>query len=204
MLGLRCARCVQPPVSSHAFPRTVLSGASPAAAPLFRKHTRFFASTPRHRKDDPRAKITQQEAGRKPEESDSTRPETLQKKDVAKSPGAETSNDALLSEQTVSNKQQRKADWAIIKEMSQYLWPKVGAPRNQPSSQDRRAGVDADQNNMGTRFRVGASVGLLIGAKVRFASKFLSTKIMYLASLYIGPQRPSPLLLQVHRRQHEH
>ncbi|KAL8973269.1 MAG: hypothetical protein Q9183_000069 [Haloplaca sp. 2 TL-2023] len=34
--------------------------------------------------------------------------------------------DGLLSEQTVSNKEQRKADWAIIKEMAQYLWPKVG------------------------------------------------------------------------------
>lgn len=33
--------------------------------------------------------------------------------------------DALLTEQTVSNKEQRKADWAIMKEMARYLWPKV-------------------------------------------------------------------------------
>lgn len=33
--------------------------------------------------------------------------------------------DALLTEQTVSNKEQRRADWAIMKEMSGYLWPKV-------------------------------------------------------------------------------
>ena len=33
--------------------------------------------------------------------------------------------DGLLAEQTVSNKEQRKTDWRIIKEMSQYLWPKV-------------------------------------------------------------------------------
>ncbi|KAM0308258.1 hypothetical protein ACHAO8_010175 [Botrytis cinerea] len=44
-----------------------------------------------------------------------------------------------------TNKEQRKADWAIIKEMSQYLWPK---------------------DNMGTRVRVGLSLGLLVGAKV--------------------------------------
>ena len=25
----------------------------------------------------------------------------------------------------VSNKEQRKADWAIIKEMGRYIWPKV-------------------------------------------------------------------------------
>ena len=34
----------------------------------------------------------------------------------------------LLGEQKVSNKEQRKADWAILKEMAKYLWPKVEAP----------------------------------------------------------------------------
>ena len=33
--------------------------------------------------------------------------------------------DALLAEQTVSNKEQRRADWIIIKEMAKYIWPKV-------------------------------------------------------------------------------
>ena len=33
--------------------------------------------------------------------------------------------ESLLSEKLVTNSEQRKADWAIIKEMSQYLWPKV-------------------------------------------------------------------------------
>ena len=33
--------------------------------------------------------------------------------------------DPLLSEHIVSNKEQRKADWAIMKEMTRYLWPKV-------------------------------------------------------------------------------
>lgn len=51
----------------------------------------------------------------------------------------------LLAEQTVTNKEQRKADWAIIKEMSHYLWPK---------------------DNLGTRARVGLSVALLVGAKL--------------------------------------
>jgi ABC transporter ATM len=31
----------------------------------------------------------------------------------------------FLSEATVTNKEQRKADWAIMKEMAKYLWPKV-------------------------------------------------------------------------------
>lgn len=51
----------------------------------------------------------------------------------------------MLTEQVVSTKDQRKADWAIMKEMSRYLWPK---------------------DNLGTRFRVGLSVGLLVGAKL--------------------------------------
>lgn len=41
--------------------------------------------------------------------------------------------------------EQRKADWAIIKEMSQYLWPK---------------------DNLGTKLRVGLAVSLLVGSKV--------------------------------------
>ncbi|OLN85826.1 Iron-sulfur clusters transporter ATM1, mitochondrial [Colletotrichum chlorophyti] len=41
--------------------------------------------------------------------------------------------------------EQRKADWAIMKEMSRYLWPK---------------------DSIGTKFRVGLAVSLLVGAKV--------------------------------------
>lgn len=31
----------------------------------------------------------------------------------------------LLSESAIANKQQRQADWAIMREMTKYLWPKV-------------------------------------------------------------------------------
>ncbi|KAK1511275.1 iron-sulfur cluster transporter ATM1 [Colletotrichum costaricense] len=44
-----------------------------------------------------------------------------------------------------STQEQRKADWAIMKEMSRYLWPK---------------------DSLSTKFRVGLAVSLLIGAKV--------------------------------------
>lgn len=53
--------------------------------------------------------------------------------------------DPLLAEQTVSNKEQRKADWAIMKEMSKYLWPK---------------------NDLGAKVRVSTAFALLIGAKL--------------------------------------
>ena len=60
-----------------------------------------------------------------PELGDPVKPETLKKPQGA-TVNQVPNTDGLLSEQTVSNKEQRKADWAIIKEMSQYLWPKVG------------------------------------------------------------------------------
>lgn len=51
----------------------------------------------------------------------------------------------MFTENVKSNQEQRKADWAIMKEMTKYIWPK---------------------NNVGTKVRVGGSLILLIGAKV--------------------------------------
>lgn len=102
---------------------------------------RAFATTPRHRKDQPRIGTIERTLQSKTDIPESVKPETVQR---AK-PAASTKEDPLLAEQTVSNKEQRKADWAIIKEMTRYLWPK---------------------DNLGTRSRVALSVGLLIGAKV--------------------------------------
>lgn len=49
----------------------------------------------------------------------------------------------VLSDKT--NFQQRQADWAIIKEMAQYLWP---------------------TDSIGTRFRVSLALALLVGSKI--------------------------------------
>ncbi|KAJ5814701.1 hypothetical protein N7474_006478 [Penicillium riverlandense] len=51
----------------------------------------------------------------------------------------------LLNESAVGTKEQRKADWAIMKEMAKYLWPK---------------------GDWGTKLRVGTALSLLVGAKV--------------------------------------
>ncbi|KAK2802805.1 Iron-sulfur clusters transporter atm1, mitochondrial [Emmonsiellopsis sp. PD_5] len=51
----------------------------------------------------------------------------------------------LLDDTSVNIKQQRKADWAIMREMAKYLWPK---------------------DDIGTKVRVGAALALLIGGKV--------------------------------------
>ncbi|RKU45618.1 Iron-sulfur clusters transporter atm1, mitochondrial [Coniochaeta pulveracea] len=53
--------------------------------------------------------------------------------------------DPLASIDNKSHADQRKADWAIMKEMSRYLWPK---------------------HDLGSKMRVSLAVALLIGAKV--------------------------------------
>lgn len=60
----------------------------------------------------------------RPERSESIKPESYQEGRKAK-PMGPPKTDALLSEQTASNKEQRKIDMAIMKEMARYLWPKV-------------------------------------------------------------------------------
>ncbi|APA13456.1 hypothetical protein sscle_11g082260 [Sclerotinia sclerotiorum 1980 UF-70] len=106
---------------------------------------RVFTSTNRRLRDIPKGKSLQSQSLGNPRAADElpgTRPETV--KNASLTIPATTRKDPLaLDDKT--NKEQRKADWAIIKEMSQYLWPK---------------------DNMGTRLRVGLSLGLLVGAKV--------------------------------------
>ena len=59
------------------------------------------------------------------EQSESIKPESYQKAKRVR-PDDTQQSDALLSEQAVSTQEQRRADWAILKEMARYLWPKVG------------------------------------------------------------------------------
>lgn len=97
---------------------------------------RVFTSSPLHRKDVHGQRPATAQGAPSPGSKDAVQ------KTKAAQPAKPTT---LLAEQTVTNKEQRKADWAIIKEMSHYLWPK---------------------DDLGTRFRVGLSVALLVGAKL--------------------------------------
>lgn len=72
-------------------------------------------------------------------------PESAQKPKPATAATNAGKQGDMLSEQVVSNAEQRKADWAIMKEMVQYLWPK---------------------GDFATKLRVGSALGLLVGAKV--------------------------------------
>ena len=113
-----------------------------ASKPAIWPSNRVFVSTPRHRKDDAAVRTLQGEIQAKQPSKEGVKPESMEKEP----PAEPTKNEPLLAEQTKSNKEQRKADWRIIRDMSQYLWPK---------------------DDIGVRFRVGLSVALLVGAKVR-------------------------------------
>ncbi|KAI4151598.1 MAG: hypothetical protein LQ340_003418 [Diploschistes diacapsis] len=93
-------------------------------------------------KQDAQAQV-KNNATRAGEESESIKPESVQKPEPAKPNIIE--NNHLLREQNVSNKDQRKADWAIMKEMSRYIWPK---------------------DDIGAKARVTTAFGLLVGAKI--------------------------------------
>jgi hypothetical protein len=154
-------------------------GEWPSTRPAVRISTRVFASYPRYSKDEARARTLQQEvASREP------KAETITPESEAKKKGADPRRqDTLLAEQTTSNQAQRKADWAILKEMSKYLWPK---------------------DDWGARMRVGLSVGLLIGAKVSDISLSPFPHVSMLIPAILGAQCTNPILLQKHRRLHEH
>ncbi|EKD14229.1 uncharacterized protein L3040_003632 [Drepanopeziza brunnea f. sp. 'multigermtubi'] len=110
----------------------------------YRAELRVFTSTNRVSKDDSQNTTIQGGALRKPKAAENqpgAKPETAEK--VAAAIPAARKDPLALGDKT--NKEQRKADWAIMKEMVKYLWPK---------------------DNLGTRFRVGLSLVLLVGAKV--------------------------------------
>lgn len=151
--------------------------ARPSPSLIFGSSRRVFASTPHHRKDDAQARTVQLEVEKRNAD------DGAKVKAKTAHPAAPTAKGGpLLAEQTVSNKEQRKADWAIIKDMAHYLWPK---------------------NDFSTRFRVGLSVGLLVGAKVSCPGVFVGPKHT-LIDCHVGPQCPNPILLQDDCRLNEH
>lgn len=92
------------------------------------RQIRSFSQQPRCTQQaytaDQKRQLKRVESTKAAHASESVRPETFKRPGAARARGL-PHTDNLLSEQTVSNKEQTKADWAIIKEMAQYLWPKV-------------------------------------------------------------------------------
>jgi hypothetical protein len=137
---------------------------------------RVFAEIPRHRKDATRIPTPQSSFDPKPQQpQQGVKPESVEK---SKPAVPASKRDALLAEKMVSNAEQRKADWAIIKEMGKYLWPK---------------------DNLGTKVRVGISLALLVGAKVIVARPLCLCTVAH-ECICVGPQCADPVLFQDYRR----
>lgn len=106
---------------------------------------RVFASDSRPPTDGSKPRSIASQLQRQPRAADNisgTKPESVTKPAPA-TPTAKSADPLALDEKT--NKEQRKADWAIMKEMARYLWPK---------------------DSFGTRARVAIAVALLVGSKV--------------------------------------
>lgn len=142
--------------------------------------SRIFTTGSRLSKNESTTRTVQNAAVHKTEADESVKPETVQK-EKAVTPAIK--QDSFLAEQTVSNKEQRKADWAIIKDMARYLWPR---------------------NDFGTRFRVGLSVALLVGAKVVPHPILLGSSAHVSIDSLLGPQCTNTILFQKHCRLYEY
>ncbi|KAK5942386.1 Iron-sulfur clusters transporter atm1, mitochondrial [Knufia obscura] len=81
----------------------------------------------------------------KVEVTEVSRPESAEKPQPASRNANAAPNADIQSEKSISNKEQRKVDLAIMREMVRYLWPK---------------------GDLGTKFRVSSALGLLVAAKV--------------------------------------
>ena len=106
-----------------------------------------FAQSAFRRKENEQKPIKVAEPSAKIEASESVKPETVTKAEPVLKGGADSGqkNVNLLAEKVTTNAEQRKADFAIMKEMMQYLWPK---------------------GEFGTKLRVSSALGLLVAAKL--------------------------------------
>ena len=114
-------RLLAPPRAHSHFPRL-----PSAYQPRLKTTHRHFILSAHSQKEDSAARrqIAQDERSSTADRAENIKPETMHKPQE-QAENDEPKPDALLSEQSLSNKEQRKADWAIMKEMSRYLWPKV-------------------------------------------------------------------------------
>jgi ATP-binding cassette subfamily B (MDR/TAP) protein 7 len=126
----------------------VAARSSPRSAQSRIRHDiplRVFTSTTQWFRDVPKQTRLQTELRNQnvpAEESVGVKPETAQKPPPAQ---PATGRKDPLAVEDKTNKEQRKADWAIMREMVKYLWPK---------------------DSYVTKIRVTVAVALLIGAKV--------------------------------------
>jgi ATP-binding cassette, subfamily B (MDR/TAP), member 7 len=128
----------------------ISSARGPHLSPFLCSQQRSFWPPKRLSRQNERSQVkhsptAHQVASTKAAASESLKPESLDQPRATITTIATGKKDVFLAAQMVSNKEQRKVDLAILKEMAKYLWPK---------------------GELGTKVRVGAALSLLVGAKV--------------------------------------
>jgi ATP-binding cassette, subfamily B (MDR/TAP), member 7 len=131
------------------FPPAMSAGRQPVTSLRYLQRGAFWSSAGLRQQDE-RAQVKEsptanQTASIKAEVSKSIKPESFDSSKKVAKPATTDDKDTLLAEQTVSNKEQRRVDLAILKEMARYLWPK---------------------GEFGTKLRVSSALALLVGAKI--------------------------------------
>ncbi|KAJ5630950.1 uncharacterized protein N7484_011050 [Penicillium longicatenatum] len=142
MLPRAVSKCWRPALYSH--PRT--AGRFPRTRPIPTQLRTFSFNAarrnqPTNNKDPlPKNDAVASTPPSQPEIANASVVPQLEAEAEVKAPKKE-----LLNEGAIANKEQRKADWAIMREMAKYLWPK---------------------DDLGTKVRVGTALSLLVGAKI--------------------------------------
>ncbi len=153
---------------------------------------RFFRSGARCRENDARAsKMVSGPSLQPPKSEAAARARTLL-------PDDRTQNDARNSDRTASAKEQRRADWRILREMAVYLWPKVCSclaclwviSSEKTSGRPRSAIPRCDVHWLAYRRKGDDVISLLSGKR--------------LTPQMVGAKRTDPFLLQEHHRLHEY
>ncbi|EJT68305.1 iron-sulfur clusters transporter ATM1 [Gaeumannomyces tritici R3-111a-1] len=126
---------------------TALLSSCPRAVPKFvHRSPRWIPQRPGGSVRALMTSMPRPKAPTSPSVRDAARPASISKTAIpTAATSASTASKDPLATPDKTNQEQRKADWAIIKEMSHYLWPK---------------------DSLGTKLRVGLAVSLLISAKV--------------------------------------
>ncbi|EEH48812.1 iron-sulfur clusters transporter atm1, mitochondrial [Paracoccidioides brasiliensis Pb18] len=127
-----------------------LSQPARLTCPNIRGQMRTFGSrgntSKKHNAQDPLSKKNSHPFSEPSSQISKGRDHTVIQKDMKGVPESKTTRTSdILNDTIVNTKEQRKADWAIMKEMAKYLWPK---------------------DDLGTKARVGVALTLLVGGKI--------------------------------------
>lgn len=121
------SKCWRPALYAHPRPAGRFSSTRPIPSQL---RTFSFSATLRNQSTNNKDPLSKNDAiattpPSQPEIANASVVPQLEAEAKVQVPQKELPKKELLNEGAIANKDQRKADWAIMREMAKYLWPKV-------------------------------------------------------------------------------